>query len=260
MEHDRVLLTGDTGFVGSRFKTNWEELGNAALGLRECYPDLDLLSPGSIDRALEELSPDVVVHAAWSASGTVDYRESHLQPLWPAATTELINACLEKQIRVVVLGSIAEVEPSDITPYGQARQQLWRASSDIVSEGRVTWLRIHYAFDDAAGHPELFQLLKQSVDRGGIPVTLQSPTARHDFIHVEDVASAISTAISSSLQGLIEVGTGVTQSVADVAEAMGVDFQSLDETHKTSLSTCAADPTRLLDEGWLPLNTLKFFS
>ena len=260
MEYDRVLLTGDTGFIGSRFKTNWEERGNSIFGLRKYYPGIDLLKSGSIDAVLADLRPDVVVHAAWSASGTEKYRESHIQPLWPAATTALIHKCIEKQIKIVVLGSIAEIEPRDITLYGRARQKLWQASSGLVSHNQVTWLRVHYAFDDSAGRPELLHLLKQGLQDPSDPVPLRSPTARHDFIHVDDVASAISTAISSSLGGLIEVGTGVTRTVAQVAVAMGVHFQALDEPNKASFSTRAAQPTHLLNEGWLPIRTIEFFS
>jgi nucleoside-diphosphate-sugar epimerase len=69
--------------------------------------------------------------------------------------------------------------------------------------------------------------------KSGAPLELNTPQARRDWIYVEDVAAALDVASVSSCWGkVMDIGTGVTTTVADVAamvfELMGVPWCDVD--------------------------------
>jgi len=256
MVQPQVVVTGDSGFIGRRLLEDWRHRGGRATGLHELPQRIDLLEAGSSATMVERLMPDIVVHAAWTASSTADYRESATQELWPEATMELIHTCLSRNIRLFVLGSIAEAEPRDSSPYGRARQLLWARARHLVAAERLCWLRIHYVFDPRQGHPPLFKLIAHAQQSGQCQIDLKSPRATHDFVHVDDVVSAISTSVQRNLRGLVDVGSGTSRSVSEIVESMGLTWEQDPTPGGVTLSTPPAQIAKLTSSGWAPVNTL----
>jgi len=79
-----------------------------------------------------------------------------------------------------------------------------------------------------------------------------------DFVHVQDVASAVVAALDSERSCLpINVGTGVQTTVAQLAEilikAVGADVEPIFKPRDVLVSRRAADITRARDVlGWDP--------
>ena len=258
MVQPHIVVTGDSGFIGRRVLNALRHSGGSVTGLHELPQRIDLLEAGSIVRMVEKLNPDVLVHAAWTASSSANYRDSAQQDLWPAATMDLIHACLSRNIRPVVLGSIVEAGPTDTSPYGRARQLLWANAEHLVAAGHLCWLRIHYVFDPTQGHPLLFKLIAQAQKCGLSQIQLKHPWATHDFIHVDDVANAIYISIQNNLRGLVDVGSGTSRSVAEIVEAMGLTWQQDPVPSGVAISTPPAEVPKLTNNGWAPVNTLGF--
>ena len=75
---------------------------------------------------------------------------------------------------------------------------------------------------------------------------------RRDWIHVNDVVTAIATLITSSYNGVLDVGTGNPVSVIDLATKMGMgDLPIKEETPGERDITCA-DTSQLMELGWVP--------
>jgi nucleoside-diphosphate-sugar epimerase len=55
-----------------------------------------------------------------------------------------------------------------------------------------------------------------------------------DFIHVDDVISAIDTVLHTDIKGVIDVGTGTTNKLIDIAEHFKIDYENriADETER----------------------------
>ena len=95
----------------------------------------------------------------------------------------------------------------------------------------------------------------------GLPITLLTPDSRHDFVHLDDVASAVAVAARHRLGGEIEIGSGRLRSVRDLVEALGVSWRAGEPPpHGTTTHAHeAANVTRLLDLGWSPTTTEELF-
>ena len=75
---------------------------------------------------------------------------------------------------------------------------------------------------------------------------------KRDWIHVKDVARAICYLMPSKYTGTIDIGTGETTTVKELAEAFGyVNLPVKDSTPGERDITCA-DTTALRELGWFP--------
>ena len=74
---------------------------------------------------------------------------------------------------------------------------------------------------------------------------------RRDYIHVKDVARAICYLIPSTFIGHLDIGTGESISVLDLAKKMGRDLPIKEDTPGEPQRLCA-DITALRELGWLP--------
>ena len=92
---------------------------------------------------------------------------------------------------------------------------------------------------------------------------LQENTAKYitrhkrDYVHVHDVTTAILTLIPASFTGHLDVGTGESIPVMDIAKAMGRDLPIKEDTPGEPDSLCA-DIRQLTELGWYP--TIKILN
>ena len=84
---------------------------------------------------------------------------------------------------------------------------------------------------------------------------------KRDWIHVDDIVSAIATLIPSSYTGVLDVGTGDPVSVIDLATKMGMGHLPIKEDTPGERDITCADPSKLMELGWRPtiniLDTVK---
>ena len=88
---------------------------------------------------------------------------------------------------------------------------------------------------------------------------LQDKTAtyltRHkrDWIHVKDVVRAIAYLMTSQYIGPIDIGTGESVSVLDLAKSMGMDYLPVKEHTPNEPDELCADTTKLRELRWFPI-------
>ena len=75
---------------------------------------------------------------------------------------------------------------------------------------------------------------------------------KRDYIHVHDVVSAIITLMNSSFTGVLDVGSGKSIPVMEIAKAMGKDLPIKEDTPGEPDSLCA-DTGSLRKLGWFPI-------
>ena len=70
-----------------------------------------------------------------------------------------------------------------------------------------------------------------------------------DFIHVDDVVSAINTVMNTNLRGVVDVGTGKGHKLVDIADYFKIDYLKMigDETERLNNT---ADTSILNKFGW----------
>jgi nucleoside-diphosphate-sugar epimerase len=256
----RALITGATGLLGHYVLAAWDVPGLDPVPAPIEGSGWDLLEPGAATRMLDKVRPEVVVHLAWAASGTPDYRTSPDNPRWVEATVELAAACLDRGIRFLGTGTVVESEtpdPADL--YATAKHEIRRRLTADIDGARIAWIQPFYVFDPEVGRPAVVaDSLRARAE--GRSVALRSPHSAHDFVHAADVGRAVVTVVRADLRGQLPMGSGRLHQVCDVVTALGVPWlPAVDADLATSHSERAADPASLLAAGWRPTATEEFF-
>jgi GDP-4-dehydro-6-deoxy-D-mannose reductase len=228
-----VLLTGATGFVGRHLAER-----GAARRLEIARVDGDLRDADVALRAIAAARPRAVIHLA---SALRRRREP-----WSELTDELsmtgnvIMAARERAPGAVVLvpgsaaqygygrpGRLREDEPTRaLTAYGEAKCVLERActSTPLLGGLRVIFTRSFNHLGpgqdtDAPIAAWARQLAEAELAGGAIVRTGRLDVCR-DFLDVRDVADAYLDLVLSDAAGIVNVCSGISVALADVAERL----------------------------------------
>lgn len=234
----RILVTGATGFLGSAFIRHAIAAGHSVGALvRQDSPNL----PASATRLfgpleappwtrIEQFQPEACVHAAWIATPGV-YLESPENAQWVAWSRSFLEGLAERGVRrMVALGTCIEYRitghplsdrSSDLDPrfpYSRAKQALHQQLRPVLEAQGVTlaWARLFYPYGEGEHRERLVSSLIRRL-RAGESVALRTPLSVKDYLHVNDVASALGTILDHGFNGPVNVGTGTPVSVGTIA-------------------------------------------
>lgn len=232
-----VLVTGGTGFIGSRLRERLVDAGVEVHGIsrrsRDDSEDRvqwrvgDLRDPEFVESAVEAVEPTVVFHLAALVTGSRDL--DVVTPLLEhnlLATVNLLVACARThRPRVVLVGSIEQVDAATErsvphTPYSAAKGsaatygRMFHQLYDLPVAG------VRPAMVYGPGQRDLSKLVPYttiSLLKGESPRILNAPR-RADWVYVEDVVEGLLAAgRSDALVGRsVELGTGQLTSVREV--------------------------------------------
>lgn len=297
----KVLVTGAAGFIGSHTCERLAAAGHQVWGVDDLsngkvsnlaglertvsfrFEQLDIVTP-SLDRLVERVAPDVVVHLA----AQMDVRKSVTDPLADArtnvlGTVRLLTACAAAGTgRVVfassggtVYGEPAEVPVAEdaalrpLSPYGAAKVAgeayvtafagLYSFRSCILALGNVYGPR-----QDPHGEAGVVAIFGRALLHGEETHIYGEGDAVRDYVYVADVVEAFYSAIRGLGDGSrYNVGTARGTTVRALhtllAEAVGVEdaptFRRarVGELNRIVLAVDAAER----DLGWRPTTTLE---
>jgi nucleoside-diphosphate-sugar epimerase len=103
------------------------------------------------------------------------------------------------------------------------------------------WARLFYLFGPRENEKRLVSSVCRSL-LAGDPVLLTPGEQVRDFLHVEDVALALSAITRSDLVGAVNVGSGVPVTVAGLARRLGEQAGRPDLIRLGALPYAAGDP------------------
>jgi nucleoside-diphosphate-sugar epimerase len=277
----RVLVTGASGFIGRQALAPLQELGYEVHGVsRSEQPDAagihwhreDLLEPGAVPSLIDTVRPERLLHLAWFAVPG-EFWTSPENRRWVEVSNELLRSFAEAGgERAVVAGSCTEYDWSGDgvldersspmhpgTPYGQAKLDLSRSAAELAAQTGISvgWGRIFFLFGPEE-HPDR---LVASVARSILvnePAACTDGTQERDFLYVADTADSLVALLHSSVEGPVNLGSGVPTKVSSlvemVAESAGApELLRLGELpmREGDPPLVVADNTRLREEvGW----------
>lgn len=218
----------------------------------------DLLVPGASWTLTLGMRPSVVLHLAWTASGTAGYRSSPDNERWVETSLELREAARAVGARYIATGTGVD-DTAPVDAYAAAKQRLRQALGEDIGQHAIAWLRPFYVTDPEGGRPELVAhaLHMKSKNR---TAALRTPYALHDFVHVADAARAIALVVSRGVQGAVDIGAGRLRPVHELVTALGVPWRADDTTPApTAQVHTPADTAVLRAAGWWPTMTEELF-
>ncbi|WP_420587377.1 NAD-dependent epimerase/dehydratase family protein [Ruegeria sp.] len=276
----RVLLTGATGLTGRATLECLMQAGHEVIALtrkgRVAAADrtltCDLLDPAEASAALRAADATNLVHLAWHD----DPQDRWVSPVnldWMAATLQLVREFARQGgQRVVCAGSCAEYDWSGselteatplrpATPYGAAKAgtglALCAAAHDLGLS--LAWARIFFVYGPYEPAGRLLGDLIGNLRRGKA-VDCTDGTQKRDFLHVDDLARALTQLLASDVTGAINVASGTTLAVRDLIDEVATQLDGSDLVRLGAIPRSAQDPdclaadvTRLRDEvGFVP--------
>ena len=284
----KVLITGVSGFVGSRLAGHLQERGHEIAGtfIRE-PPELpgvelyevDLLEPEALGRSIARAAADAVIHlAGLSHIGDSWSRPARYFQVNVVGTENLLKAAAG--VRMVAASSAAvygdvSVEEQPIpeirlvapqSPYAWTKAAMERL---VLSRGAVVARSFNIT---GAGQATTFALPAfaaqlAAIHRQSLPAILRvgNLAAKRDFVHVDDAVEGYRILLEEGEGGTVyNLGSGRAVSVEHALERLiaisGVEAEvTIDEGkfRPVDLPLLQADIERLSGLGWSPAKSLE---
>jgi len=232
-----VLVTGHKGFIGSHVYSYLKDLGFDVTGLD--FPDdvRDFIRFYACDTKRY----DVVIHLAAYAA----VRESLENPdkFWEnnvVKSKALFDYCGRNNIRLLYASS-SSVQEWWLNPYAISKKV-----NEIQAPPNSVGMRFYNVYAEKVSRPDM--LYRMLEDKTATYLTRH----KRDWIHVDDVVSAIATLIPTTYTGVIDVGTGDPVAVIDLAMKMGMGHLPIKEDTPGERDVTCADTLELRKLGWVP--------
>ncbi len=233
----RILLTGASGFLGSRVLALLE--GHQVLCLSRDPGQLprrdgvdgvvaDLGQAGEWIREVARFKPDWCLHLAWE--GLPDYSLDRCRMNLDAGL-RLVDAVAQARIsRMVVAGScweygsasgpVAEHQaPVNPGTFAATKLAFQTVLESVARESAFDyrWARVFFVYGPGQRPTSLIPSLRAAYVEGRVP-EIREPAAVQDFVHIDDVASAlVALTVADGVSGAFNVGSGRPAGVGYVA-------------------------------------------
>jgi dTDP-4-dehydrorhamnose reductase len=223
----RLLITGASGYLGSQLV--WRSIADGwdvAAWSREREPPggevwrFDIRDPESVERALLEWRPEVVIHTAYVQNGS-DAWSTNVYGSFNVAT-----ACATAGARLIQLstdhvfdgrrGNYSEAdEPRPVIPYGVSKLAAERAVQRAHTETLIVRSALLYGGMPSSQHEQrALGAARGDVQARFFVDEIQSP------ISIEDAAAALLELATSALEGILHLGGPEPLTRLDLARAV----------------------------------------
>lgn len=237
----RILVTGATGFVGRhvvpRLLTAGYEVHAVSSRATQTVPCLfpitaDLLKPGEVERVVDAVRPELLLHLAWYAKHG-SFWAAPENFAWADATARLLRAFHEMGgQRAVFAGTCAEYDwdhgycVEGLTPtrprtlYGKCKDATRQYVQDYCESRGLSyaWGRIFFPYGPGEPPGRLLPSVLRALMRNE-PVRCSHGRQLRDFLHVTDVAAAlVHLATATASNGAFNIASGLPVRLAELVD------------------------------------------
>jgi len=265
----KVLITGASGFVGSHVARLLVAEGcevhvlvresSNRWRIQDILPSMylwqsDLVAFENVNTYLQEIKPELCIHLAWYAvpgkylnsQENLDSIQASINLLSQLAELGCkrfvgIGTCFEYDLSLGYLSESSLTKP--ITLYAATKVALSTILQQFaqITEMEIAWIRLFYQYGPMEDERRLIPGIISSLLRDEVVKTTKGEQIR-DFLHIEDVASAIWAVAKSNVSGVVNVGSGQPVTVGQILLELGNLLGKPDLVHLGALPYRPNDP------------------
>jgi len=285
MDKLKVLVTGASGFIGSKLVIKLSISGFEVMGLTRSldktrlnediqWLNADLSLPDTYRDQVKNFKPDVLIHLSWQDIPDFSLEKSKLNL---NQSLDFLSYILEIESckKILVSGSCAEYNkikgkciesdnsiPNDYFTWAKLSIYSWLSMKCAERNTTLGWLRVFYVYGPGQRSESLIPTILSSLKNKKLP-HLRNPNNANDYIFIDDVVDSFYLAIIGEISsGVFNIGSGKSTSVFDVCKyaekivlASDLLTQQLEELVKKSESNINfwADISKAKDKlNWTP--------
>ena len=261
----KVLITGANGFIGRQCLPLLAEKGFEVHGISSTSSQcerfditmhkLDLLEGAQVNDLMHNLRPSHLLHFAWVTTPGI-YWNSPDNHRWVEASLRLVSMFKDHGgQRAVFAGTCAEYDWSDgicsetmtllspATLYGNCKKDLFESLKKMNLDW--AWGRIFHLYGPQEPPKKLTASVILSLLKGENALCSHGNQER-DFLHVQDVARAFVALLEGSIQGAVNIGSGVPISLKSLCLKIGEKLGVPEKLIFGALPSGANDPPLLV--------------
>jgi nucleoside-diphosphate-sugar epimerase len=221
----RVVVTGARGFLGGALARSLRREGHHVVAMsRAPAPGVDVAAPLA-DLSRHVRAGDVVVNAAGvpikDAASDVAVIRDNL-----AIAREVARACAMNGARLVHISS-ADIWPLDArdgareddAPLPDTAYGLSKLAAERELSPQHVVVRPTYVYGAGMFEGRVFASVVKQARAGNTVILRGDPESTTDYVHVDDVARAVSLLLSSA-SGIFHVASGTLTPLADLARTL----------------------------------------
>lgn len=275
MSGPRVLLTGGSGFIGSRAIAPLLAAGYEVHALARTpgacadvtWHELDLLDQRATADVVADVAAKQLLHLAWyTEHGRFWAAPENLD--WVAASARLLRAFAEAGgRRAVIAGTCAEYDWADAgercseladgahaatplrpaTLYGTCKHATHLIAEAFAREAGLSlaWGRVFLLYGPGEDARRLVPHVARALLAGEQAPTSDGAQLR-DFMHVDDVAAGFVALLVSAVDGPVNIASGEAVSIADVLALIAAAAGRPELLSLGAVDRRAGEPERLV--------------
>jgi len=240
----RILVTGHEGFIGKHvFNDLRHEQGYGYLvdGLDRPEDIGDWVGPSGMFAE----HYDYIIHLAAYAAlrDSVD----NPQKFWDnnvEKSKPIFDYCRENNVRLLYASSAGAHE------WWQNPYAITKKVNELMAPPNSVGMRFFNVWSEEGSRDDMLYRMLQ--DKTATYLTRH----KRDWIHVDDVVRAIAYLMTSTYTGPIDIGTGESISVLDLAKSMGMDHLPIKEHTPNEPDELCAYTSELYKLGWFPTRNI----
>lgn len=232
----RIFITGATGFIGRHLvnKLKCDKRNKLLLLSRSPqksseYIQGDLSDIGRWGKSVKIFKPDVTIHLAWYGIPNFDAVTSVKNLKYGLNLFEFLakidcktiissGSCWEYGYKKGKITEESRVKP--INAFSAAKNSLYLLGKEIAKEysAKFIWIRFFYVYGSGKKETSIIPYTISCIKKGLIP-DIKDPSAKQDFIYIDDAIDAIMTILKKEKESnLYNIGSGRLTRIKDIVE------------------------------------------
>lgn len=269
----KVIVTGINGLIGQYITEPLKDLGFEVYGIgtkyiktnKFNYIKIDINNISKLRKIFNQIEPQYLIHLAWDIE---DLNSNNHFKLLSSSISMLdcfkecggkkavyIGTCFEYKYKRIPLKENDKLNPTTI--YAKCKNYLREISELYCDKNNIDfcWARIFYTYGKNENNKRLFPQIINGL-KNNQKVSINHSHLKRDYIFAGDVAKAISLVLNSKFKGIINICSGKSISLENIAITIAKKLNKLELLDLKKLET--KEPDSIVGDNSILLNNFNF--